>query len=357
MSKGSVVRIVIGKATASGTVDSVMASGVLVAPDEVLTAAHVVDAADGGLRTVGYVVPGYSDGSASLPSYGIAGVHTDTAYAMGDDSVVNAAGDFAVIHLSAPVQWMEPMDLATAIQGGTFTQSGYPNATGNDYDESTGTFATNGIAGLLTGDALGNGGDPHGASGGPVWGRRGGHDAVVGTVSGFIIDGDGNATDQGLYKALTGADIATIRGWVSDDHPGSSATSVLESLGDALSADAAGFGGQRQATMYDVANALILGGSHGYSGLDDGIRDVASELRATATPKRELAYLAGMVAAYQGQAASDVASLASSLFPFAAAAPVATGAETAGYAEGMVLFGGPVLSTHVTTTSIPGTTA
>ena len=341
-----IVRVIIGEnegqyaaATVNGVVtaygtktqDNVEASGVLIAPDEVLTAAHVVLATDGGTRTYGLVTPGYTNGSTSKTGYSTSNVHYDPGYVLGSTNVSqNVPHDFAIIHLSTPDTTDPVFSLASLANGGAVTVSGYPSGLGGNYQGLQETVTADATAGVLDGTSLGNGTDPHGSSGGPVWSMVNGVPTVYGDVSGSLTT---DAT-KGVFVSLTAADIAEIQGWISADHPATLAPTpvatiptpvtipvpvatistpvttpkpgrtpaqlaALQGMSDLVAIRVSGnessFGGGRAVIMGEVANAITQAVSDGgdYSTM---LQEAGSWIESnSSTPRRALAYLGGLL--------------------------------------------------------------
>ncbi len=202
-----------------GTVTTEQGSGVLIAPDEVLTAAHLVyDAA-------GRLVAGAVVSSAAGGTLRAVGVEASVqAMPLADwTQVASAAGDFALIHLAAPLAGLPTMALGSGFPntpaGTAVTVTGFPRATAGAEDSvgeilvplAGGTGGGSGEAGILQGTPLGAPGDPHGSSGGPAWQIVGGVPTVVGLSSSA-------SGSTGYFVGLTAADIAQVDAWMAADH-------------------------------------------------------------------------------------------------------------------------------------------
>lgn len=321
-----------GVPTAYGTAtqDNVLASGVLIAPDEVLTAAHVVKAADGGVRDYGTVTPGYTDGSSATTGTATSNVHFDPGYVTSTSNTAgNVSHDFAVIHLATPVTGVPIFSLASLSSGGAVTVSGYPSGLGGDYDSLQETVTPDLTAGVLDGTSLGKGTNPEGSSGGPVWSVVNGDPTVYGVVSGADVT---NST-KGVFTSLTAADIAEIQGWISADHPATSTSplpvstptpvatpipgptpvTIMQSppvptqvqvaasqgmsafVADSVAGDAASYGGGRAVVMGDVAAAITQAVSEG-GDYQTMLQDAGSWVESNSSmPRRALAYLGGLL--------------------------------------------------------------
>lgn len=202
-----------------GTITTEQGSGVLIAPDEVLTAAHLVYDAAG--RTVADAVVTSDAGGRPLRA-AEASVH---AMPLADwTRVASAAGDFAVIHLATPLAGLPTMALGSGFAGGAVTVTGYPAATGGARDSLAEVLApVAGSSGILQGTPLGAPGDPRGASGGPAWQAVDG----VATVVGLTSSANGST---GFFVGLTAADVAEIDAWTAADHAAAAPVVVVPAV-------------------------------------------------------------------------------------------------------------------------------
>jgi hypothetical protein len=205
-------------------------SGVLISPDEVLTAAHVVWSTAAGLATVIDVTPDYdADGGSKAADdpYGtVSGVVTH--YNAVDDSgdvISNADSqdDFALVKLSSDVAAAGTMALGGAYLGpfnspiNNATVTGYPASAGGQQISKTETLLPysefnaapilgGGNYSLLVGQALGAG-----SSGGPAWVTGPFGPTVVGLVSSADTSGDLFLTE------ITTSVFDTIETWMAQD--------------------------------------------------------------------------------------------------------------------------------------------
>lgn len=184
------------------------ASGVLISPDELLTASHVVYAAGVGTASSIVVAPGYDQGSASFGVLAGTGIHYN-AVDDADDliSLADSQYDYAVIHLDRPVG-AGTMRLGADFHGGTVNVTGYPGTAAGRQTTVSDVVRQDPQLSVLDGIDTGAG-----SSGSPLWQDRGGAAFVLGVVS----SGDGST---GYDVQLTTAAVREIRGWVNqDDYP------------------------------------------------------------------------------------------------------------------------------------------
>ncbi|MGI3903405.1 MAG: trypsin-like serine peptidase [Janthinobacterium lividum] len=258
----SVVYITSLKTAATATSPAVyeQASGVLIAPDEVLTAAHAVYDDHGNLLTGTMVSPGYQGGVV----YGVAAGQTTHAQAFTDwTQLLGTQQDFAIIHLATPITNVPVMALGADFGGGQVTITGYPAATSGSQDSITEDVTKVEGYNAFQGVALGAPGDAHGSSGGPLWQLVNGVPTVVGLAS-------SQTGTTGNFLQLTSADVTQIQAWISQDHPATavaadaapvSAPVSAPSVFDAVSflSDDAGQVGAIQALGYlDRATARVV---------------------------------------------------------------------------------------------------
>jgi V8-like Glu-specific endopeptidase len=188
-------------------------SGVLISPDEVLTASHVVYNATSGAATNITVSLGYGGGVADIGTISGAYTHYNTVQD-GADTLTNEQSqyDYAVIHLSKPFTGVGTMGLESNFAGGTANVSGYPAAQGGQLQTSQETLTKQPTYTILNGTSLGPG-----SSGGPVW--------VTGTdgepyVTGVVSTAEGGVGSQGYFTQISTAAFNQIEAWVAQDDGG-----------------------------------------------------------------------------------------------------------------------------------------
>ena len=180
------------------------ASGVLISPDEVLTAAHVVYTAGIGTAINIVVSPGYSNGAVLGSVTGVVAHYNPINNASGFLTLGDVQNDFAIIHLSSPVT-TGYMSVGADYFGGAVSVSGYPG-TSSQIDTAESVSTKSGYN-VLVGTSLGAG-----SSGGPVWTG----DASGALAVGVVSAGDSNGV-TGYFVKLTAADRSTILNWVAQD--------------------------------------------------------------------------------------------------------------------------------------------
>jgi V8-like Glu-specific endopeptidase len=183
-------------------------SGVLISPDEVLTASHVVYIQGVGTANDIVVTPGYSDGASPYGSADGTYIHY---FPINDAnrSVTNqqSQDDYAVIHLATPFASAGYMGLESNFPGGAVNITGYPASAGGAQVDSSQTVTRDPSYTLLDGTALGEG-----SSGGPVWIETAGGPSVVGVVS-----SESNASTTGYNTLITTAAFTQIEAWLQQD--------------------------------------------------------------------------------------------------------------------------------------------
>lgn len=191
--------------------ESAQASGVLIAPDEVLTASHVVYSSVYGPATNINVSPGYNAGESPFGSAAGTSIHYfDVQDAHDSISNDQSQYDYAVIHLSQSFAGLGTMGLEAAFEGGNAIVSGYPGYLNGAIENSQEYFSVNPTYTLLDGSSIGVG-----SSGGPVWVTgSNGEPYVVGLVS----SGDGGVGSAGYFVQITTAALDQIDAWLAEDN-------------------------------------------------------------------------------------------------------------------------------------------
>ena len=183
-------------------------SGVMISPDEVLTASHLLWTQGIGVSTNIMVSPGYNDHVAPFGTFNGVAAHYNTINdAGGTLALTDIGNDYAVIHLTNAVPAIVgTMTLGTEYAQGSVTVSGYPGDTGLRSDRVE-TVTTSAVSNVLMGTSLGPG-----SSGGPVWIGGASGTTVVGTVS-----AGSSTTDAGYFSKITNDTLGVIQGWVAQD--------------------------------------------------------------------------------------------------------------------------------------------
>jgi V8-like Glu-specific endopeptidase len=184
------------------------ASGVLISPDEVLTASHVVYSAGVGTASDIVVTPAYENGSAPYGS--ASGIYFHYfPVDDGNDQISNYESqfDYAVIHLSSSFPANGYMGLLANFSGGAVTIAGYPGSANGAMVASAQTVSLSPGYSLLDGIALGKG-----SSGGPVFVGGASNPQVVG-----IVSSTSDVSDAGYNALITTAAFNQIEQWVAGD--------------------------------------------------------------------------------------------------------------------------------------------
>ena len=196
-------------------------SGVLISPDEVLTASHVLYQEGIGTATNIVVTPAYDAGAAPYGSATGAYFHYNPVDDAGNTlSVQSSQDDYAVIHLSQPFAGLGTMGYGSGFAGGPASVSGYPDSANGAMVTSQQSVSLDPDYALIEGASLGEG-----SSGGPVWiTNSNGAPEVVGLVS--------TATGTvGYDNLITSGEFNRIQSWVAqDDAPGAAPSASIAGL-------------------------------------------------------------------------------------------------------------------------------
>jgi V8-like Glu-specific endopeptidase len=194
----------------TGVLDGVewFGSGVLIAPDEVLTASHVVYHQGEGTISEITVTPGYNDATAPYSSATANYIHYFPVQDADDlISEVQSQDDIAVLHLTTSFSSLGTMGLLSDYAGGQVNVTGYPVSANGAQVQSTQTVVQDPLYTLLDGTAIGQG-----SSGGPVWVDGSAGPQVVGVVSSGSLGG------PGYFTQLTPSLFDDIQQWVASDN-------------------------------------------------------------------------------------------------------------------------------------------
>ncbi len=352
-----IVYLVVGVPGKNGTTDMVQATGVLIAPDEVLTAAHV-GYGTSGLRSTGTAIVGYNKGTYTAVDT-VDAVHVPSQA----DYTTNAgdAKDYAVIHLKTPVTNGTIFQLGQGGGAGTYNVSGYPAGTGGAVDTQSEALTMDGSNSLFKGVPLNQGtNNPHGSSGGPVWQTINGKPTVLGDIS--SMSGDGKT---GYFKQLTAADVSQIQAWEKQDHSvgstvvnGTSTPATVSAaataatatkktdapvfgadvFGDALASmvsdDASSAAGPRATVMSDVSAAITKAATDGGS-FSDMVSDATAYLNDNSSmASRAVSYLGGLLSSVTGGTAATLFSDVNAMSPGTVSDGGTRAAAAAGFREG-----------------------
>ena len=181
------------------------ASGVMLSPDEVLTATHVVYSSDVGTSYDIRVAPGFNAGSAPFGSSAVEYAHYNPINNPGGRiSSFDSQSDFAVLHLSTPLD-VGTMSYEANFGGGAVHISGYPGASRGVLNDIATIVTRDPTYTLLDGTSLGPG-----SSGGPVWIDRNGAPTVVGIVS-------SQSSTTGYNVQITDRVYSQVQQWIAQD--------------------------------------------------------------------------------------------------------------------------------------------
>jgi V8-like Glu-specific endopeptidase len=185
-------------------------SGVLISPDEVLTASHVVYNSIFGTASNILVVPAYNQGVEPFGFTTGSYIHY-SAIEDANDLITNQQSqfDYAIIHLAQPFNSLGAMRLKANFQDGYVNVTGYPAVLNGGMENEAQYVTVDPAYSLLDGTAIGDG-----SSGGPVWiSGDDGKPYVVGLVS-SSTDGIGS---RGYFTQITTAVFNQIEAWVAQD--------------------------------------------------------------------------------------------------------------------------------------------
>lgn len=184
-------------------------SGVLISPDEVLTADHMAWKNGMGVAMNVTCTPGLNNGTGPFGEItGKVAHYNDQIIDTPSIDYDAMQSEYAIIHLDKPVTGAGTMTVMPDFAGGTVHVTGYPGATGSMVDDVQ-SVTTDPNYTIYDGTTLGPG-----SSGSPVWINTPDQGpAVVGIVSAM------NGTN-GYDCKLTADKVAQINAWVKlDDAP------------------------------------------------------------------------------------------------------------------------------------------
>jgi V8-like Glu-specific endopeptidase len=216
---------------------SFQASGVLISPDEVLTASHVLYSSSSGTASNICVSPAHNMGTA--PSESATGVYLHYNQIQDPNGLISlqqSQSDYAVIHLSRPFNDLGTMQLLSGFPGGLANVTGYPGALDGQMESSLQEITLDPSHTLLDGTSIGDG-----SSGGPVWVTEGqGVPYIVAVVS-SASDGAGST---GFFTQITASAYNQIETWVKGDDASTPGLAVVNTTtGQPISATAQAYPG------------------------------------------------------------------------------------------------------------------
>lgn len=220
-------------------------SGVLIAPDLVLTAAHMVWQAGRGTATGITVSPGYGQGAAPYgQAYGLSFNYNPVDDYGDRETLAAIENDYALIKLATPVAGPATFALGADFGGGVAYVSGYPAAAqGALLSPAQSLTLLPGLT-VLQGQSLGPG-----SSGGPVWtlGQNG-----APTVYGLVSAANGST---GYDVQLTDQALAQINAWAAGDEAPVAPLSVFDTTtGRAVAAAGSPYSGPVAGLQHSYAN-------------------------------------------------------------------------------------------------------
>lgn len=186
-------------------------SGVLIAPDEMLTAAHVVWAQGVGTASNLFVVPDLNGLDVPFGNVAVTDYHYIAINNANDAiSVQSSQADFALLHLASSISGAANMVPIANFAGGTVHMTGYPDSQGVssmvDVIEAASPSSTTST--LVSGSNPGSG-----TSGGPLWSLVAG-----GTAQAFGLESSGGFGSTAA--AFSAPILALINSWIAADHAG-----------------------------------------------------------------------------------------------------------------------------------------
>lgn len=195
-------------------------TGVLISPDEVLTADHVSykSGAANGVATAVDVALATLAGTGPVDEYTGSVAHYFPVINDPAISFADLQTDYSIIHLSKPVIGGDVMNVTPDFAGGAVHVTGFPAASGDTMVDDVQTVTTDPSYPIFDGTAIGAG-----SSGAPVWlYGADGRANVVGVVS--------SATDGAAYDMkITAAQASQIAAWVAADDAVLSAAATVTS--------------------------------------------------------------------------------------------------------------------------------
>lgn len=194
-------------------------SGVLIAPDEVLTASHVVYSSTYGVASNITVSLGYDSGNAAIGSTSAVAVDYNPIQDPNDTITTQQSQyDYALIKLATPFTGVGTMGLEADFPSGAVSVSGYPGVAGGQLVTSPQDVTLQPNFSVFDGTSIGAG-----SSGGPVWvSGNNGEPEVVGLVS----SGNGGVGGQGYFSQVSTSAYNQIEGWLAQDDGTSQASAA-----------------------------------------------------------------------------------------------------------------------------------
>jgi V8-like Glu-specific endopeptidase len=204
---------------------SFQASGVLISPDEVLTASHVVYNSDLGVALDITVAPAYNAGAEPFGT--ATGTYIHYFQVQDGNDLISAQQsqiDYAVIHLSRPFTGLGVMGLEPNFQGGDVNVTGYPAGLNGVMENNQQPVTVDPVYLLLDGTGIGRG-----SSGGPVWNFGSNGEPYV---FGLVSSSAGGVGSTGYFTQITTSVFNQIESWVNQDDSSTGAQNEALSVFD-----------------------------------------------------------------------------------------------------------------------------
>lgn len=195
------------------------ASGVMIAPNLVLTASHVVWETGVGSATTITVAPGYGSGIAPYAvAYGVS-YNFNPIDDFNDQATIGSVeDDYAVIKLGVSYSGPTVFSLGSDFTGGAAYVTGYPASAGGALVSPVQVVTPLSGTNVLVGSALGPG-----SSGGPVWAP-----GADGTPTIYGLISAGNTQGTGFFNGIDSSELSQIQEWIAQDEVPSPPLTVFD---------------------------------------------------------------------------------------------------------------------------------
>ena len=251
-------------------------SGVLIAPDEVLTASHLLYTQGVGTATSVVVSLGYLGQAVRGVSYHYNQINDADGLLSNQQSQF----DYAVIHLASPLTSAGVMGLQANFPGGAVHVSGYPGSAYGEQVTSTQLAVRDPRYTLLDTSTIGLG-----SSGGPVWIETETGPYVVGTISSQSL-----FSSAGYDALITSGAYNQIQGWLAADAAQYPPQTLIHSLTQAQQTELIYIGYYNRAADgggFAFWAGQNLWAQNGGQSADDALKNIANSF----TPQAETSAL------------------------------------------------------------------